>query len=98
MLVQRSPLAGYRYHAAPRLLQWLRPGEPLQLLREPDNPYDGNAVRVEWRGCKLGYVPRRQNAALAWAMDAGQTIGARIVEPLRRRGTRRRIEFEVYVL
>ena len=23
------------------------------------NPRDANAVRVEWRGRKLGYVPRR---------------------------------------
>ena len=26
---------------------------------------DGKAVRVEWRGHKLGYVPRAQNAGPA---------------------------------
>ena len=97
MLVQRSPLAGYRYHEAPRLGPALAAGDWLDLRREPDNPYDRNAVRVEWRGHKLGYVPRRQNAALAWAMDAGQTISARIVEPQNRRRARKRVEFEVYV-
>ena len=95
-MVQRSPLAGFRYHEAPRLLPQLRPGEPLSLLREPGNPHDRNAVRVEWQGHKLGYVPRRQNEALAWAMDTGQSVSARIVEPPRRRG-RRRVDFEVYV-
>ena len=98
MLVQRSALAGYRYHEAPRLAADLVPGERLDLNREVDNPYDGNAVRVDWQGYKLGYVPRRQNAALAWAMDSGQTISARIVEPrLRRRASRKRVEFEIYV-
>src|SRR5689334_23732236 len=33
----------------------------LDLVREPENPHDANAVRVEWRGRKLGYVPRRDN-------------------------------------
>jgi hypothetical protein len=97
LLVQRSPLAGFRYHEAPRLLEELCPGEPLELLREPDNPYDRNAVRVEWQGHKLGYVPRRRNAALAWAMDAGQDFSARIAEPPRRRGGRRRVDFDIYV-
>ena len=98
MLVQRSTLAGYRYHEAPRLAPDLVPGERLDLKREADNPYDRNAVRVDWRGHKLGYVPRRQNSAIAWAMDAGQTISARIVEPQHgRRAGRKRVEFEVYV-
>ena len=97
LLVQRSPLAGFRYHEAPRLFGQLHPGEPLELKREPDNPYDSNAVRVEWRGHKLGYVPRTQNAALAWAMDRGETLDARVAQRTPRPRQRRGIEFEVFV-
>ncbi len=97
LLVQRSPLAGFRYHEAPRVFELLRPGEPLELVREPENAYDTNAVRVEWRGRKLGYVPRTQNAALAWAMDRGETIEARVVQRAVHPNPRRRIEFEVFV-
>ena len=61
LLVQESPLAGYRYAAADGLWPQLQVGDELDLSREPDNPHDTNAVRVAWRGHKLGYVPQREN-------------------------------------
>src|SRR5690349_11997707 len=78
MLVQSSPLAGYNYHEAPAVFAAMRPGDALSLVREPDNPHDANAVRVEWQAHKLGYVPRTQNAVLAWALDKGEPLDARI--------------------
>jgi hypothetical protein len=94
LLVQSSPLAGYRYHAAAQLWPELRVGDALELRREPDNPHDPNAVSVSWRGRRLGYLPRRENAAAAWGLDRGQAPRARISR-LAARG--RRIEIEVYV-
>ncbi|MEW6689675.1 MAG: HIRAN domain-containing protein, partial [Pseudomonadota bacterium] len=64
--MQSSPLAGFRYAEAAEAWPLLKAGDALELVREPDNAHDANAVRVEWRGRKLGYVPRRANAALAW--------------------------------
>jgi hypothetical protein len=62
--------------------QWggLRVGETLTLVREPCNPYDAKAVRVEWLGHKLGYVPRMENHAVAQLLDRGAKLSARIVE------------------
>jgi hypothetical protein len=97
LLVQSSPLAGYRYHEAAAVREQLRVGEPLELLREPDNPYDANAVRIEWRGRRLGYVPRRENAALAWALDRGLALRARITGLELHPNPARRIRFDVYV-
>jgi hypothetical protein len=97
LLVQSSPLAGFRYHEASAVWPELRVGDRLALAREPENPYDANAVRVEWRGRKLGYVPRDQNGALAWAMDRGETVTARISRLQEHRNPRLRIEFEVFV-
>jgi len=96
LLVQSSPLAGYRYHDAAAVWDQLRVGEPLALLREPDNPYDANAVHVEWQGRRLGYVPRRENAALAWALDRGMALHARITALEPHPNPARRISFEVY--
>lgn len=97
LLVQSSSLAGYRYHEAAAIWEQLRVGEPLALLREPDNPYDANAVRVEWQSKRLGYVPRRENAALAWALDRGMALRARITALEPHPNPARRIRFEVYL-
>lgn len=97
LLVQSSPLAGYRYYAAGQVWSELRVGDALELLRETDNPHDGNAVAVAWRGRKLGYVPKRDNAALAWGLDRGERLQARISRLSAHPNPARRIEFEVFV-
>lgn len=53
-----------------KLLASLPQGEPLTLIREPNNEYDGNAVQVWARGQHIGYVKGTQNRDLAMAMDA----------------------------
>jgi len=97
LVVQESPLAGYRYAAAPEVWPLLSVGDELQLSREPDNPHDANAVRVEWRGWKLGYVPRRENAALAWGLERGEPLRARITRLEPHPNPARRVRFAVYV-
>jgi len=97
LLVQSSPLAGFRYAEASQVWSELRLGDALELVREPDNPHDRNAVRVDWRGRKLGYVPRAENEALAWAMDRGERVTGRISRLQPHPNPRLRIEFEVLV-
>jgi len=97
LLVQSAPLAGFRYHAAAEVWPELRVGDALGLEREPDNPHDPNAIAVTWRGRKLGYVPRRDNAALAWGLDRGTPLRARISRLAPHPNPARRIEFEVFI-
>jgi HIRAN domain len=97
MLVQSSPLAGYRYHAAAELWEQLKVGDFLELSREPDNPHDPSAVSVSWRGRKLGYVPRRENAAVARALDRGMPLRARISKLAEDANPSRRLQFEVFM-
>jgi len=95
LVVQSSPLAGFRYHAAAEVWESLRVGDRLELARERDNPHDANAISVSWRGRKLGYVPRHENAALAWGIDRGAALAARISRLAPDARPSRRIEFEV---
>ena len=97
LLVQSSPLAGFRYHAAAEVWNELRVGDPLELVRESANSFDANAVSVSWRGRKLGYVPRRENAMLAWGLDRGTPLRARISALAEHPNPARRVRFEVYV-
>jgi hypothetical protein len=96
LVVQSSSLAGFRYHAAAEVWTELRVGDSLELVREPDNPHDPHAVSVSWRGHKLGYVPRRDNEVLAWSLDGGEVLRARISRLIPHPNPARRIEFEIY--
>ena len=96
LVVQSSNLAGFHYHAAAEVFSDLKVGDPLELAREPDNPHDRNAVSLSWRGHKLGYVPRRDNATLAWSLDRGDRLRARISRVIAHPNPARRIEFEIY--
>lgn len=95
IIVQRSPLAGFRHYGGGDVLRSLKPGDRLELVREPVNPYDANAVRVEWRGVKLGYVPSRDNAAVARQMDRGVALEARLAAVRENRNRSVRLELEV---
>lgn len=97
ILLQSSPLAGFRYHEGKEVWDELKVGDALQLVREPDNPYDPKAVRVDWHGHVLGYVPRAENAAVARLMDRGEPVEARIVKLRKSRNPRERILFEIYL-
>jgi hypothetical protein len=97
LVVQDSPLAGFRYGQGAALWPQLQLGDALELVREPDNPHDANAVRVDWRGRKLGYVPRRENAAVAWGLDRGATLRARVSRLSPHGNPARRIGFEIYI-
>ena len=96
VLVQQSPLAGSQYYALSTVWQEIKPGDALTLVREPGNRHDANAIRVEWRGQKLGYVPRAENRALAAAMDQGDRLVARIERLSDDPDPWRRLRFEVY--
>lgn len=95
--VQQSPLAGLRYYDGAVVWDGMRAGDALTLAREPDNPHDSAAVRIEWRGRMIGYVPRRENAQLARQMDLGAAASGRIVEMIRHRNGKRRLSYEILV-
>jgi hypothetical protein len=97
ILLQDSPLAGFQYHAGKTLWPQMQVGDALTLIREPDNPHDAKAVRVEWRGHKIGYVPRRENADVARFMDGGQKLEARISQLSEVRDPWSRVRFEVLI-
>ncbi|MCE2948101.1 MAG: HIRAN domain-containing protein [bacterium] len=98
IVVRSSPLAGFQFHAGEELFAQMQVGDRLALVREPDNPHDRNAVRVEWRQVKLGYVPRRDNPQVARQMDLGAALEARVSRLRAARNPWDRIEFEVVLV
>ena len=97
ILVQSSPLAGSQYYAVGEFWGELRVGDLLELIREPDNRHDRHAIRVEWRGQQLGYVPRASNRSIAAALDAGDRLSARVSSVSDNKNPWQRVAFEVFI-
>lgn len=64
-------IVGSRHHeGAAERIRKLKADEELQLVREPKNPYDRNAVAVySSDGQKLGYVPKEDAPMVARVID-----------------------------
>jgi hypothetical protein len=97
VILLSTPLAGSQYYALDSAWNELHVGDRLTLHREPDNRHDRNAVRVEWRGRQLGYLPRVHNRVIAGALDEGERIGARIIILRAHPDPWQRVVLEIYV-
>lgn len=69
-------LAGAMYYDLDEVFEELRVGTQLELLRDKDNRFDGNAVAVmyhspEGEAVHLGFIPRTDNELIAAMLDMG---------------------------
>lgn len=72
-------IAGVRHHVPERAVAMMRAlptGTVLELVREPGNAADSNAVAVHYRGRRLGYVPATTARTVARVMDWGTELHA----------------------
>ena len=97
-ILQTSPLAGFQHYAGAALFPLMNVGDRLTLRREPGNPYDAKAVRVEWYGTQIGYAPRADNVDLARLMDRGTPVEARILHLQKSRDPWKRVLIEIYLV
>lgn len=75
----------------------LREGDRLVFYREPDNPHDPQAIRIETlEEKKIGYVPRRDNVVFSRLMDAGKLLFA-TVEEKEMRGNWLKIDIKIFL-
>lgn len=93
--LHRSPVAGFQYHQGERVWPMLTVGAALDLVREPENTFDARAVRVDWQGQKIGYIPRIDNAAVSHLLDSGQCLIARVTSLSESSNPWNRVEFAV---
>ena len=98
IILQTSPLAGFQHYAGPALFPLMGVGQRLHLRREPANPFDPKAVRVEWNGVQIGYAPRADNVDLARLMDRGIAVEGRILHLQKGRDPWKRVLMEIYIV
>ena len=73
-----SKVVGYRHHGEALQDERFAPGHDVALAREPENPYDSNAVAV-WSAdgsLQLGYLPRETASALTPELTSGEEYRA----------------------
>jgi ATP-dependent DNA helicase RecQ len=84
----RTSIVGLGYYQADKLIssRKILEGSLLDLVREPDNPYDGNAVSVEYKKVKVGHLSRALAASLSERIDGGIDYVARVMDVSIRHG------------
>ncbi len=98
VVIQESPLAGFDHHKGAHIWPFLEEGASLRLVREAANAHDSNAVAVYFSGDKLGYIPRRENVAVAQLLDRGHKLDARVLKLRNEPNPWRRVRFSVELI
>lgn len=73
-----TKIAGVSFEGRQDVIAGLRAGVPLELLRQPHNPHDRNAVAVHYGNLQLGFFNKRLAAHIAPLIDAGARYRARV--------------------
>lgn len=74
-------IAGVQHHDSYKVLQVIKVDDFLQMVLEPSNKYDPNAVRLEFRDTMIGYVPARLSAEVsALIMSEESLYSCKIIE------------------
>ena len=77
-------IAGVQFHAMNKVLDELKVDDRFVLVLEPTNPYDSNAVRIEYSGndgqVMCGYVPKKFSSEISAAFEVGKRLECVLVE------------------
>ena len=76
-----TKLAGVSFEGRQDVVARLEPGAVLRVVRQPDNPYDANAIALlDPTGEQVGFFNRRLAAALAPEIDGGVAFDVTVTE------------------
>lgn len=73
-----TKIKGVTFEGRQDTIEGLTGGSDVELVREPDNSYDPNAIAVRYGALMLGYIGAGMAAHLAPAMDGGVVYRARV--------------------
>lgn len=73
-----TKIVGVSFEGRQDVINGLRPGLVLELERQPENPYDANAVAVRYGRLQLGFIKKGIAARIAPNIDAGERYRAEV--------------------
>jgi len=96
-IASHVPLAGFQFYQGDKLWNKLTPTDSVEMIREPSNKFDKNAIMINWQNQQLGYIPRSDNKPLVALMDQGKQLSAEIVTLSKSTNPWKRIKLAIYV-
>ena len=73
-LVADFCIAGFTYWNGLEVIDKLKVGKKIDMQVEDENDFDPKAVALLYKGKKLGYIPRRDNAQISQLLYFGHEI------------------------
>ncbi|HEV3087266.1 MAG TPA: DEAD/DEAH box helicase [Candidatus Elarobacter sp.] len=73
-----TKVVGVSFEGRQDVVAALRPGDALELRRDPENPYDLNAIGVWFGTLQLGFIKREIAARIAPNVDGGERYTAEV--------------------
>jgi len=61
---------GFKFYDGPQLLDTMKEGSLLELVREPGNKYDECAIALHFNNHKIGFIPAESNEVLSRLIDS----------------------------
>lgn len=66
-----SHVAGFSFAEGVFVFDQLKIWVDLELVYEPENPYDAHAIAIYFKKTKIGYIPRANNKEISKLLEAG---------------------------
>jgi hypothetical protein len=90
---------GFQYYVGPKIINQINQNGLVELVREPNNIYDNNAIALHFNKQKIGFVPREDNSVLSVLMDSELLkLQAEITHIEPKAATWENIHIAIYVL
>ena len=72
-------VAGSQFYDGDSIINDLKVGDLLELLTEPNNPFDKFAVIIKYQDKQIGYIPRSDNRYIARMVEQGMQLDCEIL-------------------
>ncbi|MEZ4838839.1 HIRAN domain-containing protein [Flavobacterium sp.] len=90
---------GFQYYNGPKIIEEINKSGLLEMVREPKNKYDKNAIALHFNHQKIGFIPRESNEMIATLIDTGLlNLQAEITHIEKRAMDWEKIHVAIYVM
>ncbi len=91
-------VAGSQFYDGDSIINDLKVGDLLELVTEPNNPFDKFAVIIKYQDKQIGYIPRSDNRYIARMLEQGMQLDCEILSLKPDEDPWQKIQVAVYLI